>query len=436
MPIYLKNARYIDWQDLSFHYGNMKIEAGLDQGFTFLSPEEQIPEIKITNKNQESQVLDCRGQLVMKSFACGHHHIYSALARGMPAPRRSPKNFHDILEYIWWHLDKCLDEETIRASALVTALYCAKNGVTFVIDHHASPFALENSLEIIAAAFNKVGISHLLCYEMSDRDGQEVRQKGLMETENYLKKHGQGLVGLHASFTVSQALLEAAVSLAEKYNSGIHIHVAEDAIDQEICLQEHQVPVIQRLSRAGALRFPKTILGHCLHIDPREREILRESPVYIAQNTESNLNNNVGFFDHRGLNDNIILGTDGMHSDMLRSAKAVYLVGQALPGVSPQMIYHRFRKVHHYLKKNGFCGDGDNNLVILDYDSPTDIHQENFYGHFIYGLESRHVRHVIANGRLIVENGRLTTLDEEEILASSKEAAKKLWQNMQRMQES
>jgi cytosine/adenosine deaminase-related metal-dependent hydrolase len=423
MSLYLKNATYIDWESLEFKITSIKIDEG-PTGKIELAP--QFP------TKETDTILDCTGKLVMKSFACGHHHIYSALARGMGAPKKSPANFHEVLQYIWWTLDKCLDLPMIEASALSTALYCAKNGVTFVIDHHASPFAIENSLETIASAFDKVGISHLLCYEISDRDGVIPQQKGLEETETYLKNRNQGLVGLHASFTVGDDLLQQAVALAEKYDSGIHVHVAEDPIDQEYCLRDHGKRVINRFSHAGVLAFPKTILVHCLHLEAEERAILQKSPVYVAQNTESNLNNNVGIFNSRGLGENIMLGTDGMHSDMLRSAKAAYLVGQGVEAITPDGIYRRFRKVHHYLKENRFTGDGENNLVILDYDSPTAIGQSNFTGHFVYGIDSRHVESVIANGRLIVQNRKVLTVDETGILQFAREMGNKLWEKMKK----
>jgi cytosine/adenosine deaminase-related metal-dependent hydrolase len=350
----------------------------------------------------------------------------------MGAPRKIPGNFYEILEYIWWTLDKCLDLEIIEASALSTALYCAKNGVTFVIDHHASPFAIENSLETIAAAFDKVGVSHLPCYEMSDRDGDGPGQKGLEETEHFLRNGNQGLVGLHASFTVGDDLLKRAVALAEKYDSGIHVHAAEDKVDQEYCLRDHGQRVIQRFAAAGALDFGKTILVHCLHLDQRERALISQSPAYVVQNTESNLNNNVGFFDSRGLGDNIMLGTDGMHSNMIRSAKAAYLVGQGTEAISPDGIYKRFRKVHHYLHENGFSGDGANNLVILDYDSPTEIHKDNFTGHFVYGMDACHVESVIANGRLIVKDRNVLTVNEDDILHFARQMSEKLWKKMKK----
>ncbi|MCP5101893.1 MAG: amidohydrolase family protein [bacterium] len=419
MALYLKNTAYVDWKTLELKKTSITIHEGLN-GTMELGKEPA----------GNDTVIDCTGKLVTKAFACGHHHIYSALARGMGAPKKIPQNFYEVLKYIWWTLDKCLDLEMIEASALSTALYCAKNGVTFVIDHHASPFAVENSLETIAAAFDKVGVSHLLCYEMSDRDGEVSRQKGLEETENYLKNKNQGLVGLHASFTVGTGLLDKAVALAETYGSGLHVHAAEDKVDQEYCLRDHGKRVMQRFADAGALNFVKTIVVHCLHLDQSERDIIRQSPAYVAQNTESNLNNNVGFFNSKDLGGNIMLGTDGMHSDMLRSAKMAYLVGQGTEGISPDGIYRRFRNVHNYLSENNFVGDGDNNLVILDYDSPTEIHGGNFAGHFVYGLDSSHVESVISGGRLIVRDRKVLTVDEDEILLYSRRMAEKLWEKM------
>ena len=425
MTIYLRDATFIDWKTLKFRQTHLAIQAGPGGSFSFL---DTLPAPGLLS--EDDVLLNCRNKLVTKSFACGHHHIYSALARGMPAPPKIPKNFQEILKYVWWRLDKLLDTEMIRASALTAAMACAKNGVTFIIDHHASPSAIENSLETIAAAFDKIGVAHLLCYELSDRDGEAAKEKGLAETENYLQSGRQGHVGLHASFTVGDDLLQRAGYLAAKYGTGIHVHVAEDPIDQEICLKEHGQRVVDRYRDAGLLALKGSIFAHCLHLDDGERRLLKESPVTIAQNTESNLNNNVGDFTSRGLGSQIMLGTDGMHGDMLRSAKAAFLVGQRTEGIGFPGIYERFRKGHGYIHDNGFSGDGENNLVILDYDSPTEIREDNFLGHFVYGIESRHVESVISSGRLIVQDGKLLTADEEEILGFAREMGNKLWAKM------
>jgi cytosine/adenosine deaminase-related metal-dependent hydrolase len=168
-------------------------------------------------------------------------------------------------------------------------------------------------------------------------------------------------------------------------------------------------------------------------LNASEKSLLRDSGVWVVQNVESNQNNNVGLANYKKLGDNIMLGTDGMHSDMLRSAKAAYLAGQAVEGINVAEIYQRFRNVHEYIRANGYSGDADNNLVILDYTPPTEINPDNFLGHFVYGLESSHVDSVVSRGRLVVKNKELLTLDEDEILRISREMGNKLWRKMNQL---
>lgn len=423
MALILKNTIFINWETLEFTTTHLKVEKGSSGTVSLFKNDAEI------QLSSSDKIIDCKGKFVTKSFAVGHHHAYSALARGMPAPKKSPTNFEEILKYIWWNLDKVLDKETIEASALATAMACAKAGSAFVIDHHASPNYINGSLEIIASAFEKVGISHSLCYEITDRDGLDKAQRGLDETEDYLKTN-QGLVGLHASFTVGDSTLNKAVDLMQKTKSGIHIHVAEDKYDQEHCIMNHGKRVVERLNDFGALDSSKTILAHCLHIDENERNIIENSPVFVVQNTESNLNNNVGYFNSKGLGSNIMTGTDGMHSDMIRSIQAAYFVGQNKDEIDFMGAYNRFRMVHNYLSRNNFTGDSENNLVVLDYDSPTEINESNFLGHFIYGLSSNHVQHVISNGKLIVKDKLIQSVNEDEILSFTKEQSFRLWKKL------
>ncbi|MGD9978452.1 MAG: amidohydrolase family protein [Bacteroidales bacterium] len=418
MSILLKNAIYVNWQTLEFRHTNIIVEGGKIQ----LADDSNIP-------NEQPDIIDCTGKIVTKSFAVGHHHAYSALSRGMGVPKKSPANFYEILKYVWWTLDKCLTKEMVEYSGLVTAMACAKSGATFAIDHHASPYAVRGSLGILAEAFDTVGVGHLLCYEISDRDGDKIAAEGLEETDEYLSKN-QGLVGLHASFTLSDETLKKASALMQKHKSGVHIHVAEDTYDQEHCLENYNTSVVERLNSFGMLNSSKSILVHCLHLSDNERNLIKNSPCWLAQNTDSNLNNNVGYFSGEGLHNKIMFGTDGMHSDMLRSAQSSYFVGQNFDPMSPAQAYHRLRNAHRYLKSNGFKGDGDDNLIVLDYDSPTPVTPENFLGHLFFGINSSHIRDVISNGKVIVKNRALTTVDEENILKESQKLAKSLWKCM------
>jgi len=320
----------------------------------------------------------------------------------------------------------------VKISALTTAIECAKNGVTFVIDHHSSPNAINGSLETIAKAFEEVGVSHLLCYEISDRDGEKKTEQAFEETNRYLRTR-QGLVGMHASFTIGDPTFKKAIQLAEKYDTGIHIHVAEDEYDQLLCEKTYGKKVIERIAHLGGLKNSKTILVHCLHLNDTERKTINGSGAWVAQNTESNLNNRVGFFNSIGLGGNIMLGTDGMHSDMMQAAKASYFTGLNFDKIDLPGIYHRFRNTQRYLLQNDFKGDAENNLVVLDYQPQTEFNHDNFPGHFIFGIESRNILHVISDGRLIVKDRKMTTVDEEAISEVSIELSKKLWKKINSM---
>jgi cytosine/adenosine deaminase-related metal-dependent hydrolase len=422
MAIYLKNGTFINQADFGFVKSDVEVKEGENGTIRFLPAGSEFP--------VGTEIIDCSGKFITKSFVNGHHHVYSALAKGMPPTSlKAPENFYEILKFIWWKLDKNLDKEMVELSAYITAIESAKCGVTFIIDHHSSPGAIEGSLATIADALGKVGLSHLLCYEISDRDGEKCTQQGLEETGNYLGSH-QGLVGLHASFTVSDATFKKAIALAEKFNTGIHIHVAEDKYDQQHCRKMYNQSLIERIASFGGLKSPKTILGHCLHLSDSERQVIGSSQAWVVQNTESNLNNKVGFFNSSGLGTSIMLGTDGMHSDMLRSAKAAYFTGLNFDNTDIRKIYSRLRNANRYLAQNKFLGDAENNLVVLDYPAATEFNSGNFLGHFIYGLTSNHIQHVIANGKLIVRDRKMTTVDEESIFRRSRELSRKLWEKI------
>ena len=423
MPVLLKNATFVDWKTLEFRSAN--IITGQIKGKPQFIEENEIPA-----DVSSIEVLDCTGKIVTKSFANGHHHAYSALSCGMGAPKKEPANFADTLTYIWWALDKCLDYEMIEFSAIVTAIACARAGTTFIIDHHASPNAINGSLETIARAFDKVGLSHLLCYEISDRDGSEKAFEGLMETESYVK-HRQGLIGLHASFTIGKETLKRAALLMIKHETGAHIHVAEDLHDQDDCIRKYGKRVVERLESYGILGSSKTILAHCLHLEPDEADLIRNSPCWIVQNAESNMNNNVGKFNGKQLGTRIMTGTDGMNSDMFQSSRAAFLSGRGSDLISCSSAYNHLRNANRYLRENKFTGDGEDNLVVLDYKPPTEINSTNFANHFIFGMNSTHVQHVISNGKLIVRDRQILTVDEPEIMKEAQRCATLLWKKMQ-----
>ncbi len=418
--LYLKNATYIDPLTFEITRSHIEVQPGTDGKIKFI---DRLP-------GDAKNILDVSGQIVTRSLVVGHHHIYSALAVGMPAPKKNPTNFYEILRYVWWTLDKALTKEMIEASALTTAIYAAKSGATFIIDHHASPNFIRGSLDIIANALDKAGLGHLLCYEITDRDGHDKALEGLEETADYLSRR-QGLVGLHASFTVEEETMKLTAGVVEKYGSGVHIHVAEDRFDEDFATYRWGKRVVERLADYGFINNSKTILAHAIHINDQERMLLKLGKAWIVQNPESNLNNNVGFFSYQGLDrSRIMLGTDGMHSDMFRSAAAAYFAGLRTEPQDMLEIYARLRNNHKYLEQNGFKGDGENNLIVLDYQNRTPVTRENFIGHFFFGITARDVRHVISQGKIIVKDRQMTTIDEQAALEFAREQAKILWKKM------
>lgn len=416
--LYLRDAHYVDWRTLRMRRGHLAVEPGPAGRTRFVA---RVP--------RGGRPFDCGGRLVTKSFVIAHHHLYSALALGMPFPARAPRTFVETLQRIWWNLDRALDADMVRASALAGGLEAARCGATFVIDHHSSPNAVSGSLDIIAAALDEIGLSHLLCVELSDRDGAGPRDAGLRETARYLQSR-PGLVGLHASFTVSDALLERAVTLAGRYRTGLHVHVAEAESDEVHCERRHGRRVLQRFAAAGVLDSPRTLLAHGLYLDRRERAIFRRSRAWLVQNPESNQNNGVGSFDTNGLGSRVLLGTDGMHGDILGSLRAAYLDGRAHGGMTPLDACRRLRRAHDYLAEGGFEGDGANNLVVLDYAPPTPVTPANLAAHFVYGLGRTHVHSVVSRGRMIVRGRRLVSVSEDRILEFARKQAERLWRRL------
>jgi len=380
-----------------------------------------------------AEVVDARGMPAVEGLTCAHHHLYSALARGMPAPPRAPRDFAEILALVWWRLDKALDLEMVRACALAGGLDALRCGVTRIVDHHASPHAVQGSLAALAEGLDALGLAHVLCYELSDRDGPESAERGLAETDAWLAAGRPGLVGLHASFTVGDALLRRAVDLAAEHRTGLHVHVAEGAVDQERCLAEHGCRVVERLDRAGVLARPGTLLIHALHLDDAERALVRASKAWVVQNPESNRNNAVGMFRPDGLDPRrILIGTDGMHGDMLRSARAAYFDGQATGGLGMDAAWARLRAGTTYLERHHPGAARRNDLVLLDPRAPTPLHAGNVLGHAFFGWDARHVRTVIAGGRVVLRDGTITTIDETEVLRHCREQARRLWRKLER----
>ena len=383
---------------------------------------------------------DCSGTLILPGNVCAHHHLYSALSRGMPYHLAPPVTFTEILQRIWWRLDRALDEPAIRASALRGGLDALRAGTTTIVDHHASPNVIDGSLDIIADALAELGVRSVLCYEVTDRDGPERAAAGIAENRRFLGRSGglaRGMVGAHASFTLSDETLDQLVDAARSGGAGVHIHVAEDAADQADARARFGHGVVERLDRAGVLT-DQALLAHCVHVVPPEMRVVADTGATVVCNARSNMNNSVGHspFNHTG--NGVALGTDGIGGDMFTESQVGYFRAReadvATPGNWPlARLVDGARlagRVHGEPLLGTIRPGAPADLVVLDYPTPTPVTADNLVGHWVFGLSSGQVREVLVAGELVVENRRSTRLDEAEVAAEGTAEAERLWTRM------
>ncbi|MFH1184393.1 MAG: putative aminohydrolase SsnA [Chloroflexota bacterium] len=392
-----------------------------------------------------ADAIDCGGKLVLPGFICSHHHFYSTMARGMSIPGQPASNFVEILERLWWRLDRALSNEDITLSAQIPLIECIRNGTTTVIDHHASPGAREGSLDLIEGAVRGAGIRASLCYEVSDRNEAG---GGIEENRRFIRKTGQGdgqitaMMGLHASFTLSDRTLEKCVGIARDADVGCHIHVAEDAADREDAMKKFGVPTVMRLEKLG-VSGRKSLFIHCVHIDEDEMDRIVATDTPVVHNPESNMNNAVGVTPLLELLKKgalVGLGTDGMASDMLAQMRCAYLLHRLAnrdPRVAfveaPQLLLQNNSEIasRQFGLRLGEISEGHPaDLAILDYRPPTPLTGDNFLGHLIFGLVDAVVDTTVCRGKILMQNKKILSLDEERISARSRELAPRMWKRL------
>jgi putative selenium metabolism protein SsnA len=369
-----------------------------------------------------------------------HMHLYSALARGMPYRLDPPGDFVQILQRVWWRLDRALDPDSIRASALAGGMDALLTGTTTVVDHQASPEAIDGSLDVIAQALADIGLRSVLCYEVTDRDGPERAMAGVEENRRFLKAGwplARGMVGAHASFTLSDETLGACAEVARDAGVGVHIHVAEDAADQRDAEARFGSRVVPRLARAGVLNG-SALLAHCVHVDAEEIEAIRDARATVAHNPRSNMNNSVGRAPVLALGDGVALGTDGIGADMFAESKTGYwrLREESLTAPPSWPLARLARGATFAGRAFGHPTLGriepgaPADLAVLEYPDVTPLEASNAAAHWVFGLGSHHVRDVMVAGEMVVADRLLTKVDQDEVAAMARKHAERLWRRM------
>ena len=392
----------------------------------------------------QAEYIDAKGGLIMPAFINVHEHIYSAFGRGLSINGYDPKGFLDILDGMWWTIDRNLTLHDTYLSAMATYIDCIKNGVTTIFDHHASFGSIEGSLFEIEKAAKETGIRSCLCYEISDRDGMDKAKASVMENAEFIRhalKDDSGMIagmmGMHAQFTISDETFELAA--ANKPDEvGYHIHVAEGIEDLHHCLKHYGKRIVDRLMDHGVLG-EKTLLGHCIYINSHEMDLIRETGTMVVHNPESNMGNACGCpptmeLVHRGILTG--LGTDGYTHDMMESYKVANVLHKhhlcdpnAAWAEVPQMLFENNAKIAgRYFKpelgvlKEGAAGD----VIIVNYNPLTPMNAGNINGHLLFGVTGHDVVTTVANGKVLMKDRRLTQIDEAKVMADCRQAAKEL----------
>ena len=409
------------------------------------------------------------GGYLSAGLVCAHTHLYSALARGMLVDIKPSKDFAQLLAHLWWRLDRAIDPEILRASALAGCTDALKAGVTCIVDHHAGPKCIDGSLSLIREAYETVGARGILCYETTDRNGMDGAKAGIAENLRFahevdaLRASGvkplvEASIGAHASFTVGNETLEALADAVMLTGRGIHIHLAEDKFDAVDARYRFGKDPVERIEAAGTLN-DRSIIGHGVWLTQAEADIMNARGAFLAHNARSNMNNAVGYNNLLPAFHNVVLGTDGMGADMLEEFKfAVFRHRESQGPWWPDdflKALHRGNELigryfaqdftpfaHHVLQSNYIQGTPDfpgfgtvkvgapGDLVLWDYDPPTPLSHNNIAGHLAYGWSSRSARTVVVAGSLRIVDHR-PLFDDANIQALAREQASRLWKRME-----
>ncbi|MBW2731463.1 MAG: amidohydrolase family protein [Deltaproteobacteria bacterium] len=390
----------------------MRIEAGKVEELT--SQDARTPADALT--------LDCGGGLIGPADVNAHTHLYSGLAPlGMPAPEPAPENFVQILERVWWRLDRALDADSLRASARFYVAEALLAGTGALVDHHESPNLIEGSLDILADACQELGMRALLCYGATERNGGiDEARRGLAECGRFIKENQRplvrGVVALHASFTVSDETIAEAAALCHELDTVLHIHLAEDSADVEDAKNRGYQGPLDRLEKLGALR-PGTILAHGVHLSAEQVARASEHGCWIVQNPRSNRGNRVGYSRFLGYSDRVALGTDGYPSRM--NDELVTLIEEAT---------QRREKLCDVCRRP----ERGRELMAERFGVPLGANPGERADVAVLTCEPQavRVRHLVINGDLAVRDGALVNANVDDIRDEAREQAAKLWERM------
>ncbi len=389
------------------------------------------------------EVIDLEGKIVLPGMINAHTHLYSALALGMPPPRKPPAGFPEILKQVWWKLDRALDSESTRAAFEVGLLNCLRCGVTTIFDHHSSQNFISGSLELLIATAEKLGVNISTAFEITDRNGRTGFTSGLSENLSVYKKYQNQkyvhpMLGMHASFTLSDESLQAIRTALDTVDQwGIHIHVAEDKIDRDDARSRGYRSIIDRLRRFDLLN-DRSLIIHGLYLEAGDVETIKACGASLVHNPTSNANNRVGLLSTQVINTlEAGLGTDGMQANMLAEAKEGTLIRSShLKGGTDNIDYAELLFKHNpriagrlFGRDIGLIAPGcQADLAVYRCRTGTPVNKANLAGHLLFGWGLP--TDVMTRGRFRIRNQKFVNLSEEDVLSNARIQSERLWRKM------
>ena len=432
MAIVLKNAVLADWDPIDVLHGAIRIE-----GEQIVERGEHVAE------NVGDEVIDCGGAVVLPGLVNGHTHLYMSLNAGGPPPTKRAENFVEHCDGGIWRVERAHNRHSIGIAAKMGAIEALRCGTTTIFDHHASSGAITESLDQVEAGLEVVGLRGVLCYDTTDRDGAGKREEGLEENRRYLEKRTQGrkgqfagMVGGHASFTLEEQTLGHLAGMATDFETGVHIHVAEDAYDGEECEQRFQTFLMDHLA-AARLTGPQSIFVHGTHLNREDIERIQAVGASLAHCPASNMSNATGTSPVAGYPCRVMLGTDGIGGDLFAEARLAWLAArQDNVPLPPEAVFIRFGQAARRAMEaldvmvGRLAAHAAADVVVTDYRPTTPMTKENVANHFLFGMASRHVKDVLVGGRWLLRDRCVISCTEEAIRREARETAEQVWKRM------
>ncbi len=388
-------------------------------------------------------VIDLHGVTVMPGNINAHGHLYSSLAAGMPQPSSPLETFTDILTEIWWPLDRALDADAIYLSAVAGSWDSVRCGTTLVFDHHASLACVGGSLDHIERGIAEIGLRGCLCYETTDRGGKGQRDMTLEENERYLQKlmdssktgvpRFKGLVGAHASFTLEERTLELLAGICSRYDTGLHLHLAEGTTDREVSQDRKWKDPLDRLVDFGLARSG-SVFVHGVDLSPIDMQTLEEKKVWLIHCGRSNMNNGVGRAPVDRFPSSCALGTDGLDANLWAELRTTFFRGNE-GGRGPLGLNGAARLwLGNYSMARDVFGEPFGSLdagapadfIILNNFQKTPLTTKTWLSHLLFDFHPWDIQAVYVGGRRVFQSGDTPPVEATKL----QETAGRIWRNM------